>query len=86
NLLSAMSDLQSLEDFDPDYKQLSYSLTYAYYVFEDITKRLSDVVDNLDFDVNRLMQLESRLDLLNTITNKYGGTVDDVLDYFSKIS
>ncbi|WP_201342871.1 DNA repair protein RecN [Streptococcus suis] len=86
NLRSAMSDLQSLEEFDPDYKQLSSSLTEAYYVVEDITKRLSDVVDNLDFDGNRLMQLESRLDLLNTITKKYGGTVDDVLDYFSKIS
>lgn len=26
------------------------------------------------------------MDLLNTITKKYGGTVDDVLDYFTKIS
>ncbi|MEG3311464.1 DNA repair protein RecN [Streptococcus sp. SS-4456] len=86
NLRSAMGDLQSLEEFDPEYQQLSSSLTEAYYVVEDVTKRLSDVVDNLDFDGNRLMQLESRLDLLNTITKKYGGTVDDVLDYFSKIS
>ncbi|HFI0037126.1 TPA: DNA repair protein RecN [Streptococcus suis] len=86
NLRSAMGDLQSLEEFDPDYKQLSSSLTEAYYVVEDVTKRLSDVVDNLDFDGNRLLQLESRLDLLNTITKKYGGTVDDVLDYLVKIS
>ncbi|HEL2055577.1 TPA: DNA repair protein RecN [Streptococcus suis] len=86
NLRSAMSDLQSLEEFDPDYKQLSSSLTEAYYVVEDVTKRLSDVVDNLDFDGNRLLQLESRLDLLHTITKKYGGTVDDVLDYLVKIS
>ncbi|HFI2446957.1 TPA: DNA repair protein RecN [Streptococcus suis] len=86
NLRSAMGDLQSLEEFDPEYKQLSSSLTEAYYVVEDVTKRLSDVVDNLDFDGNRLMQLESRLDLLHTITKKYGGTVDDVLDYFAKIS
>ncbi len=54
NLRSAMSDLQSLEEFDPDYKQLSSSLTEAYYVVEDVTKHLSDVVDNLDFDGNRL--------------------------------
>ncbi|MCK3904304.1 DNA repair protein RecN [Streptococcus suis] len=86
NLRSAMGDLQSLEEFDPDYKQISTSLTEAYYVVEDVTKRLSDVVDNLDFDGNRLLQLESRLDLLHTITKKYGGTVDDVLDYFAKIS
>ena len=82
NLRSAMSDLQSLEEFDPEYKLLSTSLTEAYYVVEDVAKRLSDIVDALDFDGNRLLQLESRLDLLNTITKKYGGTVDDVLAYF----
>lgn len=86
NLRSAMGDLQSLEEYDPEYQQLSSSLTEAYYVVEDVTKRLSDVVDHLDFDGNRLLQLESRLDLLHTITKKYGGTVDDVLDYFAKIS
>lgn len=68
NLRSAMSDLQSLEEFDPEYKLLSTSLTEAYYVVEDVAKRLSDIVDALDFDGNRLLQLESRLDLLNTIT------------------
>ncbi|MEG3312588.1 DNA repair protein RecN [Streptococcus parasuis] len=86
NLRSAMSDLQSLEEFDPEYKLLSTSLTEAYYVVEDVAKRLSDIVDALDFDGNRLLQLESRLDLLNTITKKYGGTVDDVLAYFEKIT
>ena len=35
---------------------------------------------------NRLMQVESRLDLINSITRKYGGQVDDVLEYFSQIS
>ena len=32
------------------------------------------------------MQVENRLDLLHTITRKYGGTVDDVLLYFAKIT
>ncbi|WP_394404709.1 DNA repair protein RecN [Streptococcus sp. 20-1249] len=86
NLGSAMNDLQSLEEFDPTYKELSDSLTEAYYVVEEVTKTLGDVLDNLDFDGNRLLQLESRLDLLNTITRKYGGTVDDVLDYLVKIT
>lgn len=86
NLRSAMNDLQSLEEYDPDYKELSISLTEAYYIIEDVVKRLGDTVDDLDFDGNRLMQIEHRLDLLHTITRKYGGQVDNVLDYFSKIS
>lgn len=86
NLRSAMNDLQSLEEFDAEYKEMSTSLTEAYYVVEEVTKSLGDVLDNLDFDGNRLLQLESRLDMLNTITRKYGGTVDDVLGYLTKIT
>ena len=44
------------------------------------------IIEDLDFDGNRLMQVENRLDLLHTITRKYGGTVDDVLLYFAKIT
>ncbi|MCQ8264940.1 DNA repair protein RecN [Streptococcus suis] len=86
NLRSAMNDLQSLEEYDKDYKDLSMSLTESYYVVEEVTKRLGDILDDLDFDGNRLMQLEQRLDLVNTMTKKYGGQVDDVLDYLSKIT
>ena len=61
-------------------------LSETYYVLEDISKRLEAIIEDLDFDGNRLMQIENRLDLLHTITRKYGGTVDDVLLYFAKIT
>ena len=85
NVRSAMNDMESVEEYDPEYREISSSLSETYYVLEDITKRLEDIIEDLDFDGNRLMQVENRLDLLNTITRKYGGTVDDVLLYFAKI-
>ena len=86
NVRSAMNDMESLEEFDPEYREISSSLSESYYVLEDITKRLESIIDELDFDGNRLMQVESRLDLIHTITRKYGGSVDDVLEYFAKIT
>ena len=86
NVRSAMNDMESVEEFDPEYREISSSLSETYYVLEDITKRLEDIIEDLDFDGNRLMQVENRLDLLNTITRKYGGTVDEVLLYFTKIT
>ena len=86
NVRSAMNDMESLEEYDPDYREISSSLSETYYVLEDITKRLESIIDDLDFDGNRLMQVESRLDLIHTITRKYGGSVDDVLLYFEKIT
>ena len=86
NVRSAMNDLESIEDYDPAYKELSGSLSETYYVLEDVSKRLEDILDGLDFDGDRLLQVESRLDLINSITRKYGGQVDDVLEYFAQIS
>ena len=86
NVRSAMNDMESVEEFDPEYRDISASLSESYYVLEDISKRLEGIIDDLDFDGNRLMQVESRLDLLHTITRKYGGSVDDVLIYFAKIT
>lgn len=86
NLRSAMNDMQSVEDYAKDYKEISQHLTESYYVIEDVSKRLADILDDLDFDSNRLMQVENRLDLIYSLTRKYGGQVDDVLDYFAKIN
>lgn len=86
NVRSAMNDMESVEEYDPEYREISSSLSETYYVLEDITKRLEDIIEDLDFDGNRLLQVENRLDLLNTITRKYGGTVDEVLLYFTKIT
>ena len=86
NVRLAMNDMESLEDYDVEYREISTSLSESYYVLEDVTKRLEDIIESLDFDGNRLMQIESRLDLIHSITRKYGGNVDDVLMYFAKIT
>ena len=86
NVRSAMNDMESIEEYDVEYREISTSLSESYYVLEDVTKRLEDIIESLDFDGNRLMQIESRLDLIHSITRKYGGNVDDVLMYFAKIT
>ena len=86
NVRSAMNDMESLEEYDVEYREISTSLSESYYVLEDVTKRLEDIIESLDFDGNRLIQIESRLDLIYAITRKYGGNVDDVLMYFAKIT
>ena len=86
NVRSAMNDMESLEEYDVEYREISTSISESYYVLEDVTKRLEDIIESLDFDGNRLMQIESRLDLIHAVSRKYGGNVDDVLMYFAKIT
>lgn len=86
NIRSAMNDLMTLEEFDADYKDMSSNVSEAYYILEEVTKQLSDVIDELDFDAGSLQQIEARLEVIHSITCKYGGSVDDVLDYYENIT
>lgn len=86
NIRSAMNDLLTLEEFDADYKEMSANVSEAYYILEEVTKHLGDVLDDLDFDAGSLQQIEARLEVIYSITRKYGGSVDDVLEYYDNIT
>ncbi|QIM46822.1 DNA repair protein RecN [Streptococcus ruminicola] len=86
NIRSAMNNLMTLEEFDADYKDMSSNVSEAYYILEEVTKHLGDVIDELDFDAGSLQQIEARLEVIYSITRKYGGSVDDVLDYYENIT
>ena len=86
NIRSAMNDLMTLEEFDADYKEMSANVSEAYYILEEVTRHLGDVIDDLDFDAGSLQQIEVRLEVIYSITRKYGGSVDDVLEYYDNIT
>ncbi|SEF24132.1 DNA replication and repair protein RecN [Streptococcus gallolyticus] len=86
NIRSAMNDLMTLEEFDADYKEMSANVSEAYYILEEVTKHLGDIIDDLDFDAGSLQQIEARLEVIYSITRKYGGSVDDVLEYYDNIT
>lgn len=86
HIRTAMNDLQTIETYSADYKHLADNLSEGYYILEDVTRRLEDIIDHLDFDGERLHEIDMRLDIVNSMSRKYGGTVNDVLHYFDAIS
>lgn len=83
---SSMNELLSIEDLAPEYQLISAGVSEAYYILEEVTKQLSDTIEQLDFDAGRLQDIELRLDSINSLTRKYGGGVNDVLDYYANIT
>ena len=67
-------------------KRCQLTFQEAYYVLEEVTKHLGDVIDDLDFDAGSLQQIEARLEVIYSITRKYGRSVDDVLEYYDNIT
>ncbi|MYL19721.1 DNA repair protein RecN [Halobacillus litoralis] len=84
-LSHAMTSLESTSDVDDNLAKLSEEMTNTYYLMEEMTFKLSNHMAELEFDPERLNQIESRLNELNRLKKKYGATVDDMLQYASRI-
>ncbi len=50
----------------------------------DLSREIQDYVDNLEFNPERLAEVEERLQLVGNLRRKYGDTVEDVIAYGDK--
>lgn len=82
---TSMSSMQDIEDLDPDFKQISDDLSGAFYTLQDVASQISDQLNNLEFDQDRLDQVQVRLTTIHQLKHKYGDSVDQVLQYLQKI-
>ncbi|WP_068775304.1 DNA repair protein RecN [Paenibacillus sp. FJAT-26967] len=58
----------------------------AFYQLEDAAYQLRDYRDEIEFNPERLDEIELRLDLIATLRRKYGDTITEILAYSDKIS
>ncbi|MCA0970138.1 DNA repair protein RecN [Halobacillus litoralis] len=81
----AMSSMESIADFDEKMGKIAEELSNSYYIMEELTFQLSSQMADLEFDPERLNQIESRLNELNRLKKKYGVSVEEMMEYASKI-
>src|SRR5699024_1613605 len=84
-LHKAQTALQDNKDLDPFIKEKAEILTDNYYIIEDLAMELSQYTDTLEFDAERLNEIESRLNEINRLKKKYGTSVNDMLEYLEHI-
>lgn len=60
-------------------------LQSAYYQLEDAAYGLREYRERIEFNPERLEEVEERLDLISTLRRKYGDDVQGILDYYEKI-
>ncbi|RED61641.1 DNA repair protein RecN [Cohnella lupini] len=85
-LSRALTRLQDIVKVDPVTLQpLVEQLQSAYYGVEDSAYQLRDYKEGIEFNPQRLAQIEQRLDLLHSLKRKYGETVEDILNYQTRI-
>jgi DNA repair protein RecN (Recombination protein N) len=73
--------LQDLKRIDPEAGCLLSLHEEAMSFLRDLQSDLSHYADKLDIDPARLQQLEERLNVIQSLKQKYGSTLDDVINF-----
>lgn len=80
-----MGHIQNAAELDPSYKELAESVSNSFYQLEDAARTIRNEMDFLEYDPERLEEIEDRLNEINQLKRKYGKTVAEILEYSSKI-
>ncbi|HEX2985949.1 MAG TPA: DNA repair protein RecN [Caproiciproducens sp.] len=83
-LSSAADALSDAERFLPEIHTLAERVKNISYDLEDCSESLRDYFSRLEYDPQELEQIESRLDTLYRLGLKYGGTVEQMLEFLNR--
>jgi DNA repair protein RecN (Recombination protein N) len=78
---AAMRALQDVSAYSKDLKRIAQTVADAYYALEDAAGALRALRDRMDFSPETLNGLIARLDAIERLCGKYGGSLDKVLAY-----
>ncbi|GIO23180.1 DNA repair protein RecN [Oceanobacillus sp. J11TS1] len=81
----AQLSLQDGSDLDPFIAEKLEGMSNHYYMLEEITFEIRNYLDQLQYNPERLNELEQRMDELNRLKRKYGPTVEEMLDYLGRV-
>lgn len=84
-VMAAMNQIDEAESLDPELHKLQESITNSYYLLEETSFSLRDYYEKIEFDPNRLNEIEARLSEINQLKRKYGENVDEILEYAAAI-
>ena len=79
-----MNDLSSVSSYSDELKELYDRISNAYYDLDDTSSQIRSLKESADFSPEELEAAEDRLDTINTLKRKYGGSLEAVLAYADK--
>ena len=86
-LRNATHQLESIKEVYPNISELSERLSSSYLDVKDIAQDISSQVDCVDFDPNRLEEINDRLDNLYSLEQKFHvGTVDELIECHKQLN
>ena len=79
-------DLAQLEQLDPSLSQERKSVDALIHRVDELARTLRSYRDSIDYNPDRLRELEGRLDLIRGLKRKYGATIEEILAFAERAS
>jgi len=80
----ALPLMKQIVDTDSSQREKMGSLEGIIDGLEELAREVRAYGDNLNFDPQRLQEVQERLELLKSLKRKYGGSIKEVQDYLAK--
>jgi DNA repair protein RecN (Recombination protein N) len=78
--------VQPLSNQITEMREVAEGLNEVTYRLQDLARTLARLTDTVRLDPDRLNEVEDRLVTIDRLKKKYGGSVESVLEHFSRIS
>lgn len=82
----AVRDLRSVEGYDEKARELADELENIDSLLSDFNRGISEYMSDMEFDAQTFADTEERLNLLNRLKLKYGGSIESVRTYQAELA
>lgn len=82
---NAMEEMGDISEFHSNYEELTSNLSNAYYAVQEALGQINHEMDNLEWDEERFLFVQERLELIYQLKRKYGETIPSILTYLANI-
>ena len=76
--------LSAISDIDPEFESLFSRMSEIKYNLEDISHEIYQKMSKIEYDEQALDEIEERLDVINKLERKYGGSTEAAIEYLEK--
>ncbi len=81
----AMNNTEDIANIEREYEEISETVSNCFYQLEDVSYKIRQQLDLLEYDPKRLDFIETRLNEINYLKRKYGQSVEEILAYGAAI-
>ncbi len=81
----SMGAIDDIVDLDNQFKEVQEIVASSFYSLQDASHQIKSILDDMEFNPERLNEVEHRLTQYQTLKRKYGSSVEEIITYYEKI-